>query len=81
MTSAVMQLHDKIYKINNPNNNCDDVATPSLAEELFQKVKRMFGNPHQATEDLKAEVLATHNDTELNDICSCLDFFFFYLPR
>lgn len=31
----------------------------SLAEELFQKVKRMFGNPHQATEDLKAEVITS----------------------
>lgn len=30
----------------------------SLAEELYQKVKRMFGDPHQATEDLKAEVVA-----------------------
>lgn len=28
----------------------------SLAEELYQKVKRLFGDPHQATEDLKAEV-------------------------
>ncbi|XP_075893685.1 laminin subunit alpha-2 isoform X3 [Nelusetta ayraudi] len=27
-----------------------------LAEELFQKVKRLFGDPHQATEDLKAEI-------------------------
>ncbi|XP_008282807.1 laminin subunit alpha-2 isoform X2 [Stegastes partitus] len=27
-----------------------------LAEELYQKVKRMFGDPHQATEDLKAEI-------------------------
>ncbi|KAG8011413.1 Laminin subunit alpha-2 [Nibea albiflora] len=26
-----------------------------LAEELYQKVKRLFGDPHQATEDLKAE--------------------------
>uniref|UniRef100_A0A665UQR1 Basement membrane-specific heparan sulfate proteoglycan core protein n=1 Tax=Echeneis naucrates TaxID=173247 RepID=A0A665UQR1_ECHNA len=24
-----------------------------LAEELYQKVKRLFGNPHQSTEDLK----------------------------
>ncbi|KAM7395151.1 hypothetical protein PAMA_006754 [Pampus argenteus] len=34
-----------------------------LAEELFQKVKRLFGDPHQATEDLKAEIkgkLADH---------------------
>uniref|UniRef100_A0A3B5B0Z0 Basement membrane-specific heparan sulfate proteoglycan core protein n=1 Tax=Stegastes partitus TaxID=144197 RepID=A0A3B5B0Z0_9TELE len=30
-----------------------------LAEELYQKVKRMFGDPHQATEDLKAEVITT----------------------
>uniref|UniRef100_A0A3P8V0J9 Laminin subunit alpha 2 n=1 Tax=Cynoglossus semilaevis TaxID=244447 RepID=A0A3P8V0J9_CYNSE len=28
-----------------------------LAEELYQKVKRLFGDPHQATEDLKAEVI------------------------
>lgn len=28
----------------------------SLAEELYQKVKRLFGDPHQSTEDLKAEV-------------------------
>ncbi|KAL0967369.1 hypothetical protein UPYG_G00251370 [Umbra pygmaea] len=27
-----------------------------LAEALYQKVKRLFGDPHQATEDLKAEV-------------------------
>ncbi|XP_031717276.1 laminin subunit alpha-2 [Anarrhichthys ocellatus] len=27
-----------------------------LAEELYQKVKRLFGDPHQATEDLKAEI-------------------------
>lgn len=30
--------------------------TSSLAEELYQKVKRLFGEPHQTTEDLKAEV-------------------------
>uniref|UniRef100_A0A7N6BSF3 Basement membrane-specific heparan sulfate proteoglycan core protein n=1 Tax=Anabas testudineus TaxID=64144 RepID=A0A7N6BSF3_ANATE len=28
----------------------------ALAEELFQKVKRLFGNPHQTTEDLKSEL-------------------------
>uniref|UniRef100_I3JEL5 Laminin subunit alpha-2 n=1 Tax=Oreochromis niloticus TaxID=8128 RepID=I3JEL5_ORENI len=28
----------------------------NLAEELYQKVQRLFGKPHQATEDLKAEV-------------------------
>ncbi|XP_029318613.1 laminin subunit alpha-2 isoform X4 [Cottoperca gobio] len=27
-----------------------------LAEELYQRVKRLFGDPHQATEDLKAEI-------------------------
>uniref|UniRef100_A0A8C4I5M9 Basement membrane-specific heparan sulfate proteoglycan core protein n=1 Tax=Dicentrarchus labrax TaxID=13489 RepID=A0A8C4I5M9_DICLA len=32
-----------------------------LAEELYQKVKRLFGDPHQATEDLKAEVIITSN--------------------
>uniref|UniRef100_H3DG70 Laminin subunit alpha 2 n=1 Tax=Tetraodon nigroviridis TaxID=99883 RepID=H3DG70_TETNG len=35
----------------------------SLAEELYQKVKRLFGDPHQSTEDLKAEIkekLADH---------------------
>uniref|UniRef100_A0A8C3AWG7 Laminin subunit alpha-2 n=1 Tax=Cyclopterus lumpus TaxID=8103 RepID=A0A8C3AWG7_CYCLU len=31
-----------------------------LAEELYQKVKRLFGDPHQATEDLKAEKLSDH---------------------
>ncbi|XP_061668188.1 laminin subunit alpha-2 [Syngnathoides biaculeatus] len=33
-----------------------------LAEELFQKVKRMFGGPHQATEDLKAEIKGKLSD-------------------
>lgn len=33
----------------------------SLAEELYQKVKRLFGDPHQATEDLKAEVIISSN--------------------
>lgn len=32
-----------------------------LADELYQKVKRLFGDPHQATEDLKAEVIMTSN--------------------
>lgn len=36
-------------------------SPPSLAEELYQKVKRLFGDPHQATEDLKAEVIITPN--------------------
>uniref|UniRef100_A0A3Q3D5A7 Basement membrane-specific heparan sulfate proteoglycan core protein n=1 Tax=Hippocampus comes TaxID=109280 RepID=A0A3Q3D5A7_HIPCM len=35
-----------------------------LAEELFLKVKRMFGNPHQATEDLKAEIKDKLSDHE-----------------
>ncbi|XP_056150110.1 laminin subunit alpha-2 [Lampris incognitus] len=33
-----------------------------LAEELLQKVKRLFGDPHQATEDLKAEVSGKLSD-------------------
>ncbi|KAM7367692.1 hypothetical protein PAMP_013975 [Pampus punctatissimus] len=33
-----------------------------LAEELFQKVKRLFGDPHQATEDLKAEIKVKLSD-------------------
>ncbi|XP_056437918.1 laminin subunit alpha-2 [Gadus chalcogrammus] len=33
-----------------------------LAEELYQKVKRLFGDPHQATEDLKAEVTGKLSD-------------------
>lgn len=36
-------------------------SSSSLAEELYQKVKRLFGDPHQATEDLKAEVIITSN--------------------
>lgn len=36
-------------------------SSVSLAEELYQKVKRLFGDPHQATEDLKAEVILTSN--------------------
>lgn len=39
----------------------DLVSPRSLAEELFQKVKRLFGDPHQATEDLKAEVIHAFN--------------------
>ncbi|XP_077565318.1 laminin subunit alpha-2 isoform X2 [Stigmatopora nigra] len=35
-----------------------------LAEELFQKVKRLFGIPHQATEDLKAEIKDKMSDHE-----------------
>ncbi|XP_061560845.1 laminin subunit alpha-2 isoform X3 [Phycodurus eques] len=35
-----------------------------LAEQLFQKVKRMFGDPHQATEDLKAEIKGKLSDHE-----------------
>uniref|UniRef100_A0A8C8DYG7 Basement membrane-specific heparan sulfate proteoglycan core protein n=1 Tax=Oryzias sinensis TaxID=183150 RepID=A0A8C8DYG7_9TELE len=34
----------------------------SLADELLQKVKRLFGDPHQATEDLKAEKLSDHDE-------------------
>ncbi|XP_026197124.1 laminin subunit alpha-2 isoform X3 [Anabas testudineus] len=36
----------------------------ALAEELFQKVKRLFGNPHQTTEDLKSEIKAKLSDHE-----------------
>lgn len=35
-----------------------------LAEELYQKVKRLFGDPHQATEDLKAEIKVKLSDHE-----------------
>ncbi|XP_061609364.1 laminin subunit alpha-2 isoform X6 [Phyllopteryx taeniolatus] len=35
-----------------------------LAEQLFQKMKRMFGDPHQATEDLKAEIKGKLSDHE-----------------
>ncbi|TDH00593.1 hypothetical protein EPR50_G00190060 [Perca flavescens] len=35
-----------------------------LAEELYQKVKRLFGDPHQATEDLKAEIKEKLSDHE-----------------
>nr|XP_057947713.1 laminin subunit alpha-2 isoform X3 [Doryrhamphus excisus] len=35
-----------------------------LAEQLFLKVKRMFGDPHQATEDLKAEIKGKLSDHE-----------------
>lgn len=28
---------------------------------MFQKVKRLFGDPHQTTEDLKSEVITTGN--------------------
>ncbi|XP_017267406.1 laminin subunit alpha-2 isoform X4 [Kryptolebias marmoratus] len=35
-----------------------------LAEELYQKVKRMFGDPYQATEDLKAEIKEKLSDHE-----------------
>ncbi|KAM4529659.1 laminin subunit alpha-2 isoform 2-T2 [Fundulus diaphanus] len=35
-----------------------------LAEQLYQKVKRMFGDPHQATEDLKAEIKEKLSDHE-----------------
>uniref|UniRef100_A0A3Q4M2R1 Laminin subunit alpha-2 n=1 Tax=Neolamprologus brichardi TaxID=32507 RepID=A0A3Q4M2R1_NEOBR len=38
----------------------------NLAEELYQKVQRLFGKPHQATEDLKAEV--TINFTYLSSV-------------
>ncbi|KAM8846710.1 LOW QUALITY PROTEIN: laminin subunit alpha-2 [Synchiropus picturatus] len=36
----------------------------TLAEELHQKVKRMFGDPHQATEELKTEVKGKLSDHE-----------------
>ncbi|XP_055362120.1 laminin subunit alpha-2 isoform X6 [Betta splendens] len=36
----------------------------ALAEELYQKVKRMFGDPHQATEDLKSEIKGKLSDHE-----------------
>ncbi|KAI3364158.1 hypothetical protein L3Q82_010974 [Scortum barcoo] len=36
----------------------------NLAEELYQKVKRLFGDPHQATEDLKAEIKGKLSDHE-----------------
>ncbi|XP_030577117.1 laminin subunit alpha-2 isoform X2 [Archocentrus centrarchus] len=36
----------------------------NLAEELYQKVRRMFGEPHQATEDLKAEIKEKLSDHE-----------------
>ncbi|XP_039981437.1 laminin subunit alpha-2 isoform X2 [Xiphias gladius] len=35
-----------------------------LAEKLYQKVKRLFGDPHQATEDLKAEIKGKLSDHE-----------------
>ncbi|MED6282513.1 hypothetical protein CHARACLAT_032955, partial [Characodon lateralis] len=35
-----------------------------LAEKLYQKVKRMFGDPHQSTEDLKAEIKEKLSDHE-----------------
>ncbi|XP_028295898.1 laminin subunit alpha-2 isoform X3 [Gouania willdenowi] len=35
-----------------------------LADELYQKVKRMFGDPHQATGDLKAEIMEKLSDHE-----------------
>ncbi|XP_055088114.1 laminin subunit alpha-2 isoform X4 [Periophthalmus magnuspinnatus] len=35
-----------------------------LAEELYQRVKKMFGDPHQATEDLKAEIKEKLSDHE-----------------
>ncbi|KAL6095758.1 lama2 [Pungitius sinensis] len=35
-----------------------------LAEELYQKVKRLFGDPHQTTEDLKAEIKEKLSDHE-----------------
>nr|XP_004550571.2 laminin subunit alpha-2 isoform X4 [Maylandia zebra] len=36
----------------------------NLAEELYQKVQRLFGKPHQATEDLKAEIKEKLSDHE-----------------
>ncbi|XP_026175287.1 laminin subunit alpha-2 isoform X3 [Mastacembelus armatus] len=35
-----------------------------LAEELYQKVKRLFGDPHQSTEDMKAEIKGKLSDHE-----------------
>ncbi|XP_047244518.1 laminin subunit alpha-2 isoform X10 [Girardinichthys multiradiatus] len=35
-----------------------------LAEKLYQKVKRIFGDPHQSTEDLKAEIKEKLSDHE-----------------
>ncbi|KAJ0061005.1 hypothetical protein NL108_004717 [Boleophthalmus pectinirostris] len=35
-----------------------------LAEELYQRVKKMFGDPHQANEDLKAEIKEKLSDHE-----------------
>ncbi|XP_077949204.1 laminin subunit alpha-2 isoform X3 [Gasterosteus aculeatus] len=35
-----------------------------LAEQLYQKVKRLFGDPHQTTEDLKAEIKEKLSDHE-----------------
>ncbi|KAM3603056.1 uncharacterized protein V6R79_015876 [Siganus canaliculatus] len=35
-----------------------------LAEQLYQRVKRLFGDPHQATEDLKAEIKEKLSDHE-----------------
>ena len=36
--------------------------SPRLAESLYQRVKRVFGDPHQATEDLKEEVTGKLGD-------------------
>ncbi|KAM8831428.1 laminin subunit alpha-2 isoform 7-T7 [Spinachia spinachia] len=35
-----------------------------LAEELYEKVKTLFGDPHQTTEDLKAEIKEKLSDHE-----------------
>uniref|UniRef100_A0A3B4ES20 Laminin subunit alpha-2 n=1 Tax=Pundamilia nyererei TaxID=303518 RepID=A0A3B4ES20_9CICH len=44
----------------------------NLAEELYQKVQRLFGKPHQATEDLKAEVTInfTYLSSDLEEMAS-----------
>lgn len=57
--------------LNDQNKNVNIASSSRLAEELYQKVKRLFGDPHQTTEDLKAEVIITSN----------LYSFVFYVPK
>lgn len=54
-------MHNTALNVQNVNVNTliSPPSPSSLAEELYQKVKRLFGDPHQATEDLKAEVIIT----------------------
>lgn len=52
-------MNSTVLKYQNKNVNILISSSFSLAEELYQKVKRLFGDPHQATEDLKAEVSLT----------------------